>query len=371
MDLDRLGLHGSKMITPESLSAQKLPRRAVTRLLGGLDRFLLRLEDAEQRLNDLAQVLPADVIRDVAEIINLKAMSYRDGLMIQLAFGLEALAGFDHTKRAPGARSVGQQLGTALRSRHIAGVKDAYENIGKNSPNLVRENSPPFDRLLGWMNVADAAAREALLTYILVRVALTARPVSPMPELARTTLTFSGVSAFLDDLMSVPSGGAYEQFAVAAFLGAVVDQFSLGGVGALGVKTKNINASDASAGTAADVQIMRGGMVEEAFEVSANDWRTKVDQAIQAARNADLPRAHVIASNGDDLSGLEELLEGTTVDVSVMETNAFLRVLCGVLKKPGREDALRRLYDAMDRLQADVARTNRIVELLGRHGVTA
>jgi hypothetical protein len=370
MDTGHPGRHGRLMLPTESPPA-KVPERAIARLLHGLDYYLARLEEAERRVNALALSLPETVVHDTAEVIGLKAMSYRDGLMIQLAFGLEAPASFDHTKRASGARGVGQQLGKAHRGRHIAGVNDAYENIGKNSVDLVRGNIAPFDRLLGWMNVADAATREALLTYIVARVALTARPVSPMPELARTALTFVGVSGFLEDLMSVPSGGAYEQFAVTAFLGALVDQFGLGGVGALGVKTKNINASDASAGTAADVQIMRGGMVEEAFEVSANDWRTKVDQAIQAARNADLPRAHVLASNGDDLSGLEELLEGTTVDVSVMETRAFLRVLCGVLKKPGREDALRRLYDATDRLQADVARTNRIVELLGRHGLTA
>jgi hypothetical protein len=359
------------MSATESPPPAKVPERAVKRLLDGLDFYLPRLDEAEQRVAELALSLPGDVIRDAVEVIGLKAMSYRDGLMIQLAFGLEASEGFDHTKRAPGARGVGQQLGKANRARHIAGVNDAYENIGKNSVDLARGNIAPFDRLLVWMNDADTTAREELLTYIVARVALTARPVSPMPELARTALTFAGVSAFLDDLMSTPSGGAYEQFAAAAFLGALVDQFGLGGVGALGVRTKNINASDASAGTAADVQIMRGGMVEEAFEVSANDWRTKVDQAIQAARNADLPRAHVLASNGDDLTGLEELLEGTTVDVSVMETRAFLRVLCGVLKKPGREDALRRLYDATDRLQSDVARTNRIVELLSSHGLTA
>ena len=300
-----------------------------------------------------------------------KAMSYRDGLMIQLAFGLAAPEGFDHTQRGEGGRSVAQQLGRAHHARHIAKVNDAFENIGKNTKNLARGNLPEFDRLLGWMNTASSDLRKIMLSYILARVSLTARPVLPMPELARTSLTFVAVAGFLDELLNTPSGGAYEQFATTAFLGALVDQFGLGGVGALGVKTKNINASDASAGTAADVQIMRGGMVEEAFEVSANDWRSKVNQAIHAARGADLPRSHILARNGDDLSGLAELLGDTTVDVSVMEIRSFLRVLCGVLKKPAREDALRRLYDNTDRLQSDVTRTNRIVELLRSHALTA
>lgn len=360
------------MKAPESSPPQKLSARAIGLLTSGLDHFLGQPEDAERATLEALQALPAEVVTDADHVMNFtKAISYRDGLMIQLAFGLESPPGFDHTQRGEGGRSVAQQLGRAHHARHIAKVNDAFENIGKNTKNLARGNLAEFDRLLGWMNTASADLRTILLGYILAHVALTARPVLPMPELARTSLTFVAVARFLDDLLNTPSGGAYEQFATTAFLGALVDQFGLGGVGALGVKTKNINASDASAGTAADVQIMRGGMVEEAFEVSANNWRSKVDQAVQAARGADLPRAHILARNGDDLSGLDELLGDTTVDVSVMEIRSFLRVLCGVLKKPAREDALRRLYDNTDRLQSDVTRTNRIVELLRSHALTA
>ena len=56
-------------------------------------------------------------------------------------------------------------------------------------------------------------------------------------------------------------------------LDALLYEFGLSTVGGLRVVTKNINASDASSGTAADVQIMRANKIEEAFEVSANNWR--------------------------------------------------------------------------------------------------
>ena len=191
-----------------------------------------------------------------------------------------------------------------------------------------------------------------------------------MPELSRLNLTFSNIVSALDDLLSIPSGGAHEQFAVAAFLEALIDEFGLSGVGALNVKTKNINASDASAGTAADVQIMRGNKVEEAFEVSASGWRDKLQQAIMAARSADLTRVHIL-SHVEDLQGLAELLGESTTDVSVIDVKTFLRTLVAVLKKPAREVAMVRLYELLDRNQADPARVNAYVELLRRHSLVA
>jgi hypothetical protein len=178
------------------------------------------------------------------------------------------------------------------------------------------------------------------------------------------------VVGLLDALLAIPSGGAYEQFAVAAFVEALIDEFGLGGVGGLGVRTKNINASDASAGTAADVQVMRGNKIEEAFEVSASDWRGKVAQAIQAARNSDLPRVHILAYV-DNLEGLAEALGATTTDVTVIDVKVFLRSLVALMKKPAREVALRLLYDHIERRQPDIARVNAYVGLLRSHSLAA
>ena len=188
--------------------------------------------------------------------------------MIQLAWGLEQ-GGLDHTQKGDGARSPRGPIAKALAARHIPAVKDAYQNIGKNTANLARGNVPAFDDLLRWMNDASEAERQSALDLVTATAASTARPVLPMPEVAKcANLTFVNVVSALDELLAVPSGGAHEQFAVAAFLEALIDEFGLAGVGALSVRTKNINASDASAGTAADVQVMRGNRVEEAFEVS-------------------------------------------------------------------------------------------------------
>ncbi len=307
--------------------------------------------------------LPKDVLDKIAVVEGAK--SYRDGVLIQLAFGLEHGEGFDHTHRAEGARPAAALVGAGFEQRHIPAVKDAYQNIGKNSTNLVRGNVPAFDSLLVWMNTSEAFERQALFGYLAARVALTARPVLTMPGLRVASLTFAAVAQLLDELLRVPSGGAFEQFAVAAFLEALLYEFGLGGTsGGLRVATKNINASDASAGTAADVQIMRGNKIEEAFEVSANNWRGKVAQAIAAASNADLSRAHILATAEGDDRDLSDL-SGAAADVTVADVRSFLRILTAALRKPSREHALRRLYELVDRNQSNPELTNTFVRLLG------
>ena len=358
------------MAKAESSKPQPLAPQVSGRIVVALDSYLSGERAPAEAFRAAAHILAAQDLTDAEAVLKGRDLSYRDGLLIQLAWGLSSPDGYDHTQRGIGARTVSQALGKANAARHIPKVNDAYENIGKNSPNLARGNFPGFDRLLHWMNAATRSEREALFDYAAATVASSARPVSPMPVLRPAELTFGRTISFLDDLLSRPSGGAHEQFAVAAFLGALIDQFGLSGVGALNVRTKNINAADASAGTAADVQIMRGGMIEEVFEVSANDWPSKLDQAVQAARRAGLARAHIVAEGGG-IEALSELLKDTTVDVSVVGTRELLRVVCSALRPPQREDALRRLYDYIDGLQSDVALTNRYVELLRGHALTA
>lgn len=346
--------------------AQRISRRVETRVVAAIDKWLEYPEGiitATAAKNSTLGSVASKLLDGALAASN----SYRDGVLIQLAWGLEQ-SGFDHTQKGAGARSAAGSIAKALAARHIPAVKDAYQNIGKNTANLARGNVPDFDNLLRWMNGATDEARHATLDLVAAIVAATARPVRPMPQLARVNLTFANVVSALDELLARPSGGAHEQFAVAAFLEALIDEFGLGGVGALGVRTKNINASDASAGTAADVQILRGNKVEEAFEVSASGWRDKLDQAIFAAKNADLNRVHIL-SHVQDLVGLNALLGDNTTDVTVIDVKTFLRTLIAVLKKPAREAALIRLYEHLDRKQPDVNRVNEYVELLCRHAL--
>lgn len=367
MDLFSAGRHDLLMTSSAKFSGAGAS--AVSRIEKAIDRHLSKGPSIEA-WETLKATVAAETVTRLEETLRA-SLSYRDVLLIQLAWGLEN-DGFDHTRPPVGARPASRRLTSLLHARHIAARKEVYQTLakGNRSGTLLAGNVPSYDALLLWLNEAGSEEREALFELLTMRMALDARPVQAMPTLARANLTFVAVARFLNDLLGSGSGGVFEQFAVAAVLSALIDEFGLGGQGSLRVETKNINASDASAGTAADVQIMRGGRVEEAFEVSASDWKPKVTQAVTAARNAELPRAHVLAYGGD-LEVLEELLGESTTDVTVIDVRDLLRVIVAILKKPAREDALRKLYDLIDQKQTDVELVNRYVDLLRSHALTA
>jgi hypothetical protein len=281
--------------------------------------------------------------------------------MIQLAYGLAGPV-LDLTTRQAGARSVAQQLGAFLAQRHIRSVKDAYQNIAKNTDVLTRGNVVEFDRLLHWANGASLTDRELALKFTCAAVAATARPVRPMPSLNRSALTFSGVVGLLHGLIATPSGGAFEQFTMAALLDILVANH---GEGRARVETKNLNASDRSSRAAGDVQVVVGNRVIDAFEVTANDWRTKVTGASKVIRDNDLSRLHIVATRVEgDRTAVAAALQELAEDISVLDARQVVEVLAAVLTRPQRADALARLYEYLDRYQPDTDRLNLLVERL-------
>src|SRR6202011_2537625 len=132
-----------------------------------------------------------------------------------------------------------------LAERHIPAVADAYQNIAKNSTDLARGNIPSFDNFLRWASKTgvDRRALGAAFEYVCSKVAATSRPVSPMPRLDLSALTFSNVSGLFGAMLNTPSEGAHEQFIIAALLHALIQQTDAGGYR---VETKKLNSSDAS-----------------------------------------------------------------------------------------------------------------------------
>lgn len=111
------------------------------------------------------------------------------------------------------------------------------------------------------------------------------------------------------------------------------------------METKNLNASDASAGTAADVQEKHRGQVTEAYEVTASAYTTKVDQASETVRRHDLRRAHIIARDAAKATGDEvRAAIPADLDLTVLDVREEARSLLARLGKPHRRSALERLY---------------------------
>ena len=302
-----------------------------------------------------------ETVTDIESVLKDRRISYRDGVLIQLGYGIEDDT-LDLTRRPEGARGMAQQLGVFLSARHITAVKDAYQNIAKNTDRLARGNVAAFDRLLTWANSATPEDRATALAFACASVAATARPVLPMPQLNRSALTFARTTRLLLDLLSVPSGGAYEQFTFAALLHTLVGSHAADQVR---VETKSLNASDRSSFAAGDVQIATGSRVIEAFEVTANAWATKIDGASKTIRDNDLSRLHIVANRPEgDRDAVADRLNELVEDVAVLDVRQAVEVLTAVLTRPQRAEALVRLYEYLDRYQPDTDRVNELVRRL-------
>jgi len=320
-----------------------------------------RLKSAATGVNAKAAVVGPDVRARIDAIITSKELSYRDALAIQFAFSLVEGVGTDVKVRRPGGRGVAGWFGKLLTKHHIRAVADAFQNIGKNTDVLARGNFPAFDDTLGWASSAKRTRAElqAAFGYICGKIAATARPVRPAPRLNRSALTFAAVCQLLTRLYDKPSGGASEQFSIAALLHAVVEQT---GVQGYRVDTKNLNASDKSSRTAGDIQIISGTRVIDAWEVTANDWQEKLAGAAKTIKDNDLTRLTIVSGkSGVPMEQKLQTLRAQTVDLSVLDVREFAFSLVAGLTRQGRAAAIARLYELLDRHQPDVEKVNYLV----------
>jgi len=172
----------------------------------------------------------------------------------------------------------------------------------------------------------------------------------------------------IQELFKAGSGGAYEQFVIAALLHALIEQSALDGVR---VETKTLNASDRSSRAPGDIQILSGNRVIEAYEVTANSWRTKLVGAGKTIKDHDLPRLNIIAkADSEPLAAILAELTPTTEDVAILDIGHYASALVSTLTRPFRAAALGRLYEYLDRYQPDVALVNSYVDSLSRHQLT-
>jgi hypothetical protein len=296
-------------------------------------------EVARRQAVDIARGLLAPEVIDWLNALCEKPDSYRDALLVVLAVPLVRGMQVDITQRTDGGRSASGKIGRLLAELHIRGVDDAYQNIAKNSRILTRGNNPVFDQLLRWCAAtADLNAIEAAYDYVSAAVAATARIVEPCPSIRPASLKFAAVMALFEEMLRLPSGGAHEQYIVAALIEAAAE-------GAYRVQTKRVSVSDSSAGVAGDIQVF-GQLMQESIEVSANPWRTKEQQARATKQRYDLPRTHIIAQvRPDEYVSLDHVLD---VDISVIDIRAAISTLLAFLTRQQREAALVRLYELLD-----------------------
>lgn len=330
------------------------------------DRIQFYLDNPEEHAtakSAIEALIGSSTLRNIDDVLQTTRLSYRDALLIILAFKY-VNPDLNTTVRPAGSRTVGSRLGRFLKAKAIPFVNDAFQNIGKNNDALARGNYEEFDDLLGWFKDQRSQMILACLNYGCSVVAAKSRPICPMPELDIENLTFARMMGLYEDLLNKPSQGAYEQFVIASLLAAYHgfqdSQYR--------VQTKHLTASDRSSGTAGDIQILDHNRLIEAYEITANDWRSKLDGVDAKAREHDLTRSHIVTTTMENYSGITRDLNLPT-DISLLDLRHFAAVLIHFLPRAYRKVALYRLHDYLSRYQESVERVNIFVDLLGNHGL--
>lgn len=218
---------------------------------------------------------PYDVKALLDDLLS-KADTYRDGALTLLAFPVAAGEPLDVTRRIDGDRAASGHLEILLRDLKVPARKDALQTIAKGSSTFIGRARRAWNELLEWASEEEALDDvEAAFLYMARVIAATAGALPSLPALDVSRLTFRRVVDLLDELLTTPSGGAYEQFIFGALLYAAAEQEG----GRRRVETKSLTAADASAGTAADVQVWDGGVITEAYGLR------KIDRASPAVED--------------------------------------------------------------------------------------
>jgi hypothetical protein len=267
------------------------------------------------------------------------------------------------------ARSASRFLGSELYPRlHIAGSPEALQTGVKGTGTYMDRSNETWRAVLSWASdQIELEPVEAAFLYLASSIAATARALPELPDLDTPRLTFGRIFALVDGMLTSQSGGAHEQLLFAAFLGGWRQQLDLPGF----VETKHINAADAAAGTAADIQIKQGGQVVEAYEVTGGQIGSKISQASRTLRHHDLPRIHVLAKGVGGLTkeDLRNLLP-RDADISALDIREEIRSLVAALDKPHRRQALETLYRLLIDKQPDDALVKAYVTALFAEGLT-
>ncbi|MBF6235584.1 hypothetical protein IU474_00610 [Nocardia otitidiscaviarum] len=331
----------------------------------------------EERLRTLVAAPPAErtvppaAARQWLDNLLSKNDTYRDATLAIIAISLASDGGVDVQVAIPGRRAVTQRLTKVCKALGIPCKQDAFQTLGKGQKRLDGLDRPEWRALVKWLSTdASPVDIAAAFEYVAEDMSATARVIPPMPELNTGALTFPRMWALFESMLDIPSRGVHEQMIFAALLHALILELGDGRQ----VKTKNINASDASAGTAADVQVLLGGQPMEAYEVTANSWKTKLSQAEAARVKAGLMRLHIVASGGelsaDELaSELKENGLGLGADLSVLDIRHEIRSMTARLTRSNRPEALQHLYELLVHKQPDHSLVDDFVARLVNQGL--
>lgn len=238
----------------------------------------------------------------------------RDAALTMLAIPVALNKKTDITDRIQGDRTVSNTLGEILAELKIPGVRSALQNSsfrhGFVHERIRGSEGASLHRWASEEGTSIDEVRRAFF-YLAALLAETARDIPEMAKVDKFALSFDRCVYVIDELLKVKSNGAYPQFLFAGWLQALIESRETN----QRVVTKGLYSSDRSAGTAGDVQVIKGqARVVDAFEVADRSWRDKIDQAVAALNTHGINQVTIVAP-GKPPSAAELLgaLEGKTL----------------------------------------------------------
>ena len=313
----------------------------------------------------LAALPPADLRRAADALVAQSASVRTAGLFLSFYALTEPLYDFASVPRGWRGVNGDKLLCEELRARHLAlgNVKAFAENIGAKGAQgdfdpSVDARFNPFAQL---MQAAGKADRERTAAYLASRYADSQQVLPTLPTVGDDVLTFVRAKALFRDLMASASGGAIQQFLVAALL----RQVRLGS--GIEVVTHNPYGSDRSDRTAGDVEERVEGALLRAYEVTATlPWRDRLSSAQRKMDRHGLSKYVIVASGVNDAAEWSEPAELALQlapygrDIAVVDPSDISNWMAAQLGAGQLLSALR-----------DVERMIHSPELCGRHDVAA
>jgi len=285
--------------------------------------------------------------------------------------------------RIGGDRAVSEYLSKeVLDPLGIPATRGAFQSSTYRSGYLAAQaHTPAVAALVRWISAEGRTLAElkALFDNVAIAVAADAFVVPPLPELDVPAFAFPAFIELVDRLLATQSQGAFEQYLFAALLTQYMETAT---ERRLRVVTKPLFQSDASAGTAGDVDVRAGQNLEAVYEVTANNWRTKLPQAIDALVERDEITSITILA-GDSLDEANQLMleleqralppgvQAARLDIAVLAVKEECRSLAAKLGKRDRSRSITHLYDYLVKFcKAKPELVSDLIDALDQTGLT-
>ena len=244
-------------------------------------------------------------------------------------------------------------LASELTFRHVTFHKNITafgENLGwkGNVRQYQLSSDPRFSLFVDALKRLSLEERKSLVNHIAWRFFESRVVPKALPRLPNTYLSYARSLELCERLIAIPSEGHIPQFLVAAFL--EIHRRRIGHQ----IVTHHPHASDKFDRTKGDIEEFRDYNLVAAYEVTVrNDWKNRLSDFGNKAKEASLPKYIIFASNvrsDPDLfpaSNLVSFVERLYFDLAIVDLTDFFSVFCAELQREELEQAVNRAYELL------------------------